>query len=500
MSDPRPSVTAAAATGAPATSAPHTIHLGVLSNALLAQHTYATPPVPGSDAWFELTEAEACAMAPKMTGLPLQYDHTDTRLGTVIFGKVAERKGTAPRRLETAFLLDHPIGRGIERLLRRGALCGLSLTHDPVSMVPLDVSLCVQGAREDTGVIVRRTKDFDDKEVERTRRILRLPPLPSARLVMASLSGQAAAAAAAAAPATPAAAAAGTPAHPLPPRDASGRFMVNGQAEATNAAAPMGDGTAAAPTAPGAATGQPGEVEDVVAALSTVFHSQHIPPATLARLGSYLTQLERDVRANQEAAAMATQLHQKEVERVKELEARAQRLEEDQASTFRLMDAALTDLLTYADIPNGAETARSMSDALGKRNMSSFVTATTPVLVAASRRMRELVTQQQQQQQHQTPAYKRGAPEPMSDVVRMAAEGIRARMQLPPVSGGGVGFAASAADAMSVPVRASAAYRAEAVPPPPPPPAVDAHAARLAEYDAQLEGLVDNAMKRVRRV
>lgn len=98
---------------------------------------------------LELTRAQLEQMFPRMTDLPISMEHHGGRCGRVI-RPYFDEDGSAC--IEFELDTDSLPGQQAFTYMCCGMI-GLSLSHDANTLDPVEISICLQGARENTGVL-----------------------------------------------------------------------------------------------------------------------------------------------------------------------------------------------------------------------------------------------------------------------------------------------------------------------------------------------------------
>lgn len=99
---------------------------------------------------LELDHAEVARMRPRIIGRPLRYNHDEkTSMGVVVDDRIA-----ADGSWDVLMDLDDETPEGAEtiRFVEAGKLRGVSLKHRPDECEPIEVSVCVEGARHGSGI------------------------------------------------------------------------------------------------------------------------------------------------------------------------------------------------------------------------------------------------------------------------------------------------------------------------------------------------------------
>jgi hypothetical protein len=105
-------------------------------------------PTPGTPQWFELTRREWAHLSGGCVGSPVRTEHGGETVGQVTHAFFTPEGHAA---IQFAFA-DSDVGRQARVLVESGLMRGLSLCHDATNMRVMEVSICMQGARPNTGI------------------------------------------------------------------------------------------------------------------------------------------------------------------------------------------------------------------------------------------------------------------------------------------------------------------------------------------------------------
>jgi hypothetical protein len=110
--------------------------------------SFSGPAVPGTDAWYELTVQDLEFMLPQCVGKPIRTEH-----GTSEVGAITHAFFTPDGHAAIQFTFhDSDIGQQAAMLVDTKLMTGLSLCHEADSKNVKEVSICMRGARPNTGI------------------------------------------------------------------------------------------------------------------------------------------------------------------------------------------------------------------------------------------------------------------------------------------------------------------------------------------------------------
>lgn len=100
------------------------------------------------DQFYELSRKQLQEMIPRLLNKPIVTEHGHQQVGTIT-GSALDVKGSASVRFR---LSSDAVGENARRLIESGLFRGLSLCHRRDTLEPQEVSICMEGARPDTGI------------------------------------------------------------------------------------------------------------------------------------------------------------------------------------------------------------------------------------------------------------------------------------------------------------------------------------------------------------
>ena len=128
---------------------------------LLDEHTYALFPQTTAQK-FELTFDEAVVLVRSMAGIPIRLAHKpDTIIGKVKHGYIHASKGLCA---DLEVDLEHNLG--FATMINNKDMIGVSLAHNPVKMLSREVTICMDGMRDGTGVNYRISPPPDNSTIK----------------------------------------------------------------------------------------------------------------------------------------------------------------------------------------------------------------------------------------------------------------------------------------------------------------------------------------------
>lgn len=100
---------------------------------------------------YELTKDQISTILQQIHGIPVLFEHG--ALGTVPIGEIVNASVSSDGSGDVTFrLLDTEAGQLSANLIEKCGIKGLSLSHNRKTLEPVEVSLCIQGARPNTGI------------------------------------------------------------------------------------------------------------------------------------------------------------------------------------------------------------------------------------------------------------------------------------------------------------------------------------------------------------
>src|SRR4051794_3162949 len=117
---------------------------GYVARNLVDKHSWKESPQTNEEL-LELTKVEASTLGERMKSwqIPVKYEHEDK---VIDIGRVVNT-WTGKEDLEAEFELDEHLSANlVAELIDNFKLNGLSLTHLPKSLEPIELSICAKGA------------------------------------------------------------------------------------------------------------------------------------------------------------------------------------------------------------------------------------------------------------------------------------------------------------------------------------------------------------------
>jgi hypothetical protein len=135
---------------------PKRLYKGYVARGLLDKHTYTDTP-QNDQQLLELTKEKGRILGSKMCGkqipIKVEHDQKDIITGKVINSWV-EQAPDGSQDLVAEFLIPNEtlVEKMATELIDKGKLVGLSLTHFPDTLDPVELSLVWEGARPGTWI------------------------------------------------------------------------------------------------------------------------------------------------------------------------------------------------------------------------------------------------------------------------------------------------------------------------------------------------------------